>query len=70
MKQHTPTYRLPKGIESQSGKVSGSSCQDLHSRKCRGQRNTLNCSMKVQFPDWGKGLGSSTETEQHPGWYA
>jgi len=19
---------------------------------------------------WGKGLGSSTETEKHPGWYA
>ena len=27
MKEHTTTYRLPKGIESQSGKLSGSSCQ-------------------------------------------
>lgn len=27
MKEHTTTYRLPTGIESQSGKLSGSSCQ-------------------------------------------
>lgn len=53
MKEHTTTYRLPKGLNLS---LVNSLDQLPISKKCRGQRNTLNCSMKVQFPDCGKAL--------------